>query len=703
MAQVWSTEQTDIEQALTEPNGRSFRRVDGTIVDTIRHRGIEGTVYPYRDESTRLYYTAKGGIFHSIPGTHDEDIVAVLMPEQVETWASLPADLEDAILNADGRVFRDRAGKIVDDVRTYHPGVSCTNKFPAYSTQTGWYYQTNGFLYEHRESPHDLMSVKIEVRKPGQEIPVEDTGNPDFLRLLSFAKDEQAAELIRKEFANYRLLDTLHLKALGFTGKRKTVTWEANSKRWALLDIDAMCDSVPWVISDGEDIHEVFEEHRPGSCMRDGSKHELRQLYAQNPDKVKTAHHAKGSHGLLQSAISCLVWYGKDKVYLDRRYTDGYLPMVKEPLIRSLARQLKAQTGKDVLLVWKGDDINGIDTTSIAVQFTLNRDSDLMPWCDSIRYMVEYDDNTVTLSTSEKNGRMCCQDQSGTDITESPCKCCSCRCAIDEDNSRTNESGNTYCVDCYSETFSYCSWNEEDYSADDVSEVRIFSYGSAYQHRRSLSSLGHRDRVATRDTMHISNDALSSHFAELQDGTYCHNDLVIEDNRGNYYAPDDEGNYVVTEDGETYHPDDVCQTVDDQIHPKENCQELHDGTWCLSEYAVEIDGEWYHDDGRPEPEQALDDSEDTAEEPQQEDGLYIPPGYRLAEPGEILPDGSRYLQEYPNIVQYPSEWTLSNECGRAYGQTSFGARIPYIIPVDDTADTRKLDIVFPSTESSVTR
>ncbi len=625
--------------------------------------------------------------------------------EENEVWSSEPADMEEAILNADGRVFKDRSSKIVDDIQTYHPDASCTARFPAYSTHTGWYYKTNGFLYDHQESPHDLVSVKIEARKPEQEVPVESSDNPDFLRLLSFAKDEQSAELIRKEYASYRLLETLHLKALGFTGKRKAVTWEAASKLKTLLNLDAMCDSVPWVISEGEDIHEVFEEHRPGSCMRDGSKHELRQLYALNPDKVKTAHHVKGSHGLLQSAISCLVWYGKDKVYIDRRYTDGYLPMVKEPLIRSLARQLKAQTGKDVLLVWKGDDIPGIDTISNEVKFTLNRDSDLMPWCDSIRYVVEYDDDTVTLSTSEKRGRICCQDQSGTDITESPCKCCSCARSIDEDNSRTDESGSVYCDDCYSEAYSYCNWYEEDYSADDVSEVRIYSYGSAYQHRRVTSIPGSRHRVATWHTIHISESALSDHFTELQDGTYCHNDLVIEDNRGNYYAPDDEGNYVVTEDGETYHPDDVCQTVDDEIHPIENCQELHDGTWCLSEHAVEIDGKWYYDDDRSEPEQSSEASDDDTEEPQQEEqqltdgGYVVPDGYRLAIPGEILPIGSRYLFGYG----YSAQWDLTVEAGKPYGETSWRLQLPYIIRNDSASVPTVASLPANKLESSVSR
>lgn len=702
MAEVWSTDIADIEAALREPDGRVFRQRDGRLLRDMSEYTCD-TGGDYIAYSCPYHYRSNGWILGYETGL---DVVAVLMPVVAEQWSSDPKELETAFLSPEGRVFKTRIGDIVDDVSSdrlgyYRP----TEEFPTYSAETGWYYKIDGRLYAYCESSHDIVSVRLET-KTKQEPPVETTENPDFLRLLSFAKNEESAELIRREYHSYRLTETLHLKVLGFTGKRKNVSWEAASKLKTLLDLDAMCDSVPWIISEGKDIHDVFEQHRPGSCMRDSCKHELRQLYALNPAKVKTAHHAKGSHGLLQSAISCLVWYDKEKVYIDRRYSDGYLPLVKEPLIRSLARQLKAQTGKDVVLVWKGDDITGIDTTSVSVQFTLDRDCDLMPWCDSIRYVVEYDDDTVTLSTSEKGGRMCCQDQSGTDITESLCKCCSCHCSVDEDNCRMNESGNTYCDDCYSDHYSYCNWNEEDYSADDVSEARIYSYGSSYQHRRSPSSLGYRGRVASWATMSISDRALSDHFTELQDRSYCHNDLVVEDNRGNYYAPDDEGSYVVTEDGETYHPDDVCETIDGETHPKENCQELHDGTWCLSEYAVEIDGEWYHDDARPEPDDSSEDSEDEdTEEPQQEqqtteDGYVVPDGYRLAVLGEILPPGSRYLFVYG---YNGASWDKTGEAGKPYGETSWRLRLPYIIPVDRSAFSFACSIPATKLESSVSR
>ena len=78
--------------------------------------------------------------------------------------------------------------------------------------------------------------------------------------------------------------------------------------------------------------------------------------------------------------------------------------------------------------------------------------------------------------------------------------------------------------------------------------------------------------------MSISDDALSDSFTELPDGSYCHNDLVIEDNRGEYHAPDSE-DYVITEDGEPYNPNDVVQLSNGECHPSDEC--------------VEVDGEWY--------------------------------------------------------------------------------------------------------------
>lgn len=704
MAEVWSTEQADIEAALREPAGRVFRTRCGHIIRDMESKVLDDSDRDYIAYASPMHYRRNGWI---LGYETSWDVVAVLMPIAAEQWLSDPKELADALLDPEGRVFKTRRGDIVDDVSTERAGMFRPDVFPAYSPTTSWYYKLNGKLYDWSDSKDDIVAVRAE-EKPKHDTPVETTENPDFLRLLSFAKNEEAVELIRKEYHAYRVTETLHLKVLGFTGKRKSVSWEAASKLRSLLDVDRMCDSVPWVISEGQDIHDVFEQHRPGSCMRDSCKHELRQLYALNPTKVKTAHHAKGSHGLLQSAISCLVWYGKEKVYIDRRYSDGYLPGVKEPLIRSLARQLKALTGKEVLLVWKGDDIPGIDTISSEIKFTLNRDSDLMPWCDSVRYVVEYDDETVTLSTSEKHGRICCQDQSGTDITESPCRCCSCNCSIDEDDCRTNNQGQHYCNSCWDDNYSYCNWFEEDYPADEVNEVRVYSYGSRYQHRRSTSSSGFRYHppIAQWSTMYISDQALSDDFTEVSDGAYCHNDLVVEDNRGNYYAPDDEGNYVMTEDGDVYHPDDVCETVDGKTHPKENCQELHDGTWCLSEHAVEIDGEWYHDDAKPEPDESSEDSEEEdTEEPQQEqqiteNGYIVPYGYRLAVPGEILPPGSRYLFVYPYAG---ASWDKTGEDGKPYGETSWKLQLPYIIPVDRSAFSFAYSIPAVKLESSVSR
>ena len=490
-----------------------------------------------------------------------------------ETWSDDPEILASAIRDAEGRVFQTRDGARVDDV----DNIRGNDSYPGRSETTGYWYTDAGRLYDYAPDPSDIVSVLLVATSIVPDT-VEHPDNPDYLRLLSYAKNEDAADIIAREYVGYRLLDTLHLKMLGHTGKRKQVSWDTVPKLRELLDFDRMFDAIPWTISQGEAIHDVFEKHRPGSCMRDTCKRELRQIYVLNPDQVKTAHHAKGLCGLLQSSISCLVWYGKDTIYIDRRYCDGYLPGIKDPLIRSLKRQLET-AGKPVLQVWKGDNIVGVDCIEKPIQFCLDRDGDYMPWCDSIRYVVEYDDDTVTLSTSERSGREICQDQSGYDITQERMKCCECGCRWSEDDDRLNDNGDRYCESCWSDNYSRCEWSEEDCPTDKVDSVRVYSYDSRYRQRRPIPG-----SFPAWSTMSICDDVLRDDFTKLSNGSYCHNDLVVEDNRGNYHAPDSD-DYVTTEDGEPYNPNDVVQLVNGECHPTENC--------------IEVDGAWYVDGTEP--------------------------------------------------------------------------------------------------------
>ena len=104
-------------------------------------------------------------------------------------------------------------------------------------------------------------------------------------------------------------------------------------------------------------------------------------------------------------------------------------------------------------------------------------------------------------------------------------------------------------------------------------------------------------------TLTISDDALSSYFTELSDGTYASNGNSVEDNRGNTHATDPESwdNVTLTDDGDLYHVNDVVQLSDGRTYPTDDC--------------VEVDGEWYLSGEEPEQETDEDTDEDTTEQP----------------------------------------------------------------------------------------
>ena len=61
----------------------------------------------------------------------------------------------------------------------------------------------------------------------------------------------------------------------------------------------------------------------------------------------------------------------------------------------------------------------------------------------------------------------------------------------------------------------------------------------------------------------------------------------MEDVNGDYHDPEGD-TFTITEDGEIYPVDEVCQLENGECHPVDNC--------------VEFKGEWYLDGSQPESE-----------------------------------------------------------------------------------------------------
>ncbi len=413
------------------------------------------------------------------------------------------------------------------------------------------------------------------------------------------SKSIPAIDLVQILFPNgWGVTDEGELYQLGFTGKRTAIRFRAfcDNMKWVTYSsqYDTFCErmfsgSVGKIhTTSGDDIHEIFQTYRPGSCMGgDGADvQSFREVYAVNDDCVGIIYSGPKSNPLIESACSCLYWIGSKRIYLDRLYSSGtYHARLHYDLF---ADHLEKQYGKPCVPIYCGSHKR--NEWSKDITFKLVNHGNPLPYMDTIQNVKNCNSRHIWMTTKTTGLR--CTDTSGTwPDGRGRCKCSSCGCAIDEDDAY-NWNDATYCSECYSDTVGHCEYTESDCDADDIGSIELYGHNSRWHAR----SRGPAPIPPGWHTLNVSSDTIDSYFTELHDGRYAENSLTIEDNRGRTFAsdPDSWEDAVLTEDGELYHIDDIVQLSDGRYYPQDEC--------------VEVDGEWYISGEEPEPE-----NEDTSE------------------------------------------------------------------------------------------
>ena len=283
---------------------------------------------------------------------------------------------------------------------------------------------------------------------------------------------------------------------------------------------------LPIQIATGEDIPEVFENYRPGSCMRYECCRELRNIYALNDDKVVVAWWKKNSHPAIESHGSALVWLGRN-AYIDRMYASSYGGCMFNHTILAIADAIKKYKPsiKAVKTVYH-NVAPLLPKATVAFTLKLTREG-YLPYMDSL-CQCTYNSSSDTVRVSTSSGDFTAQEPDGIDARTGDdvhnCTCSNCGERIDEDDSRSNDDGETYCDSCYNELYSYCEYYEEYYPCDDVHYVEVLQ------------------RDGSEESVSYSSHALESHYHRYSGDSYSvdyiHESLAVECG-GDYFACED--------------------------------------------------------------------------------------------------------------------------------------------------------------------
>ena len=240
--------------------------------------------------------------------------------------------------------------------------------------------------------------------------PIERVDTEDSLRLENYLESQHEIEKLR--IANpygygLRLNGTSY--TIGYTGKEKPLPilggWSTNARIHRLYRESALV----WVYSHGDEIHEVFDHCRPGSCMGEGKSglnpvESYRQFYVLNPDVCGVISSTPVLSPLLQSRCSALYWVGRKRVYLDRIYGAGYdsLSALQNAMIVALKTRYPS---KDIVCIYIACE--GHARHHARVTFLLNNHFGRMPYCDSLCHATALGGKMRVSSHSSPKSREC--------------------------------------------------------------------------------------------------------------------------------------------------------------------------------------------------------------------------------------------------------------------------------------------------------
>ena len=403
---------------------------------------------------------------------------------------------------------------------------------------------------------------------------------------------------------------------------------------------------IPVKFAFGDDIHDVFEDHRPGSCMRSSRLRELREVYADNPDQVCVAYSLKDDHPMLDSDVSALLWIGNKRNYLDRIYSNGFATSNGKAIWADSVFDRFDKSTHEVHTLYKHEGSKCPYFTKV-ITWTLDHPSHrLLPYADTFNQVKSYDDDTVKLTNGSGDFAQLDETEGVYPSSETGVRCDYCGCNAGDDYSSIGDQ--TVCDDCRSDHYTWCEYYEEEYLNDDV------SYVSVYWPRRFGSD---------RNELSISDEALRSEFTCCQSGEYCIDSDVIETMEGHKIAPDEIDDYVYLEYcGEYAHSDNVVPTDrdDNPFLFRDDAIELHDGQYALEDDAIELhDGQYALEDDAIElhdGQYALEDDAIELHDGQyalEDDAIELHDGqYALEDDAIELHDGQYAVPAMGRVVRY---------------------------------------------------
>lgn len=331
----------------------------------------------------------------------------------------------------------------------------------------------------------------------------------------------------------------LYRASLGYVEAEATAV-----SRWFWL---TMFDAVELNLrlATGDELGDVYEEHRIGSCMRDkiresGSR-DIISLYTDNPETVGVAYMLQGDSGLLCSPLSFLYYMQDGEVVVEtKNYSRGYL--MPSALFRELRHRLIRKAFGEYLTV---DEVPDNYTLRLS-----KPSSGVLPYIDTF-YSFDVEGDSVLLSKYGRTHQA--HHVEGTTLCGGVnAHCYYCGGCLDDCS--TEIDGEQYCSDCYV----CCPVTDEYVSTDDCSYIELHSGGR---------------RWASVDYVLVSDYAIRYMLVETEDGPYISSDDAIESEEGLYYLPGSDL-YATTDDGAVYAAEDVVETIDGENLYVGDCEEV---------------------------------------------------------------------------------------------------------------------------------